>query len=103
MLAIQAKRDDVAKAATKFMQGFLSEFADMKTDLSADERYLPEFLKLRESIKADDLPRHEERFRELMSRDVLAHVASFQDKLETHCEEIQSKVGNLNDALRGIA
>ena len=103
MLAIQAKRDDVAKAAAKFMQSFLSEFADMKTDLSADEKYLSEFLKLRESIKADDLPRHEERFRELMSRDVLAHVASFQDKLETHCEDIQGKVGNLNDALRSIA
>jgi uncharacterized protein YPO0396 len=69
----------------------------------ADERYLPEFLKLRESIKADDLPRHEDRFRELMSRDVLAHVASFQDRLETHCEEIRGKVGNLNDALRSIA
>lgn len=103
MLDIQAKRDDAAKAAAKFMQSFLSEFADMKTDLSADEKYLPEFLNLRESIKADDLPRHEERFRELMSRDVLAHVASFQDKLETHCEEIQIKVGHLNDALRGIA
>lgn len=103
MLAIQGKRDDVAKTATKFMQSFLSEFADMKTDLLADERYLPEFLKLRESIKADDLPRHEDRFRELMSRDVLAHVASFQDRLETHCEEIRGKVGNLNDALRSIA
>jgi len=103
MLAIQGKRDDVAKAATKFMQSFLSEFADMKTDLLADERYLPEFLKLRENIKADDLPRHEDRFRELMSRDVLAHVASFQDRLETHCEEIRGKVGNLNDALRSIA
>lgn len=103
MLSIQGKRDDVAKAATKFMQSFLSEFADMKTDLLADERYLPEFLKLRESIKADDLPRHEDRFRELMSRDVLAHVASFQDRLETHCEEIRGKVGNLNDALRSIA
>ena len=103
MLAIQGKRDDVAKTATKFMQSFLSEFADMKTDLLADERYLPEFLKLRESIKADDLPRHKDRFRELMSRDVLAHVASFQDRLETHCEEIRGKVGNLNDALRSIA
>lgn len=103
MLAIQGKRDDVAKTATKFMQSFLSEFADMKTDLLADERYLPEFLKLREGIKADDLPRHEDRFRELMSRDVLAHVASFQDRLETHCEEIRGKVGNLNDALRSIA
>lgn len=103
MLAIQGRRDDVAKAATKFMQSFLSEFADMKTDLLADERYLPEFLKLRENIKADDLPRHEDRFRELMSRDVLAHVASFQDRLETHCEEIRGKVGNLNDALRSIA
>jgi len=37
-----------------------------------------------------------------MSRDVLAHVAAFQDKLETHCEEIQNKVDHLNDALRGI-
>lgn len=103
MMEIQKRRDDVAKAATKFMQTFLSEFADMKTDLLADERYLPEFLALRSSIEADDLPRHEDRFRDLMSRDVLTHVASFQDKLETHCEQIKEKIDNLNDALRGIA
>ena len=102
LLAIQSRRDEIAKKAAQLMQAFLGEFRDMASDLAAEERFLPEFLKLREGIQADDLPRHEDRFRELMSRDVLAHVASFQDKLETHCEEIQTKIGNLNEALRGI-
>jgi uncharacterized protein YPO0396 len=102
ILDLTKKRENEAKVATKFMERYLGQFADAKADLAADERYLQEFLKLRDAIAADDLPRHEERFKDLMSHDVLAHVASFQDKLETHCEEIEAKVNHLNEALRSI-
>jgi len=102
MLGIQARREEAGKAATKFMERFLGEYQELKADLSADMEYLPEFLKLRQSIETDDLPRHEEGFRDLMSRDVLTNVVSFQDELEGHCEEIESKINNLNQALRSI-
>jgi len=102
ILGIQGRREEAGKAATKFMERFLGEYQELKADLSADMEYLPEFLKLRQSIETDDLPRHEEGFRELMSRDVLTNVVSFQDELEGHCEEIESKINNLNQALRSI-
>jgi uncharacterized protein YPO0396 len=102
VLETNRRREGEAKAATRLMERYLGQFAEEKADLAAEEKYLPEFLKLRDSIAADDLPRHEERFKELMSHDVLAHVASFQDRLETHCEEIEAKINHLNDALRSI-
>lgn len=102
ILETNRRREGEAKAATRLMERYLGQFAEAKADLAAEEKYLPEFLKLRDSIAADDLPRHEERFKDLMSHDVLAHVASFQDRLETHCEEIEAKINHLNDALRSI-
>ncbi len=102
ILELSKRREGEAKAATRLMERYLGQFIDAKADLAADEKYLTEFLRLRDSIAADDLPRHEERFKDLMSHDVLAHVASFQDRLETHCEEIEAKINHLNEALRSI-
>jgi uncharacterized protein YPO0396 len=102
ILKISEKRGTEAKLATKFMQAYLGQYPEARADLGVEERYLPEFLKLRDAIAADDLPKHEARFKDLMSHDVLAHVASFQDRLETHCEEIEMKVAHLNEALRSI-
>ena len=100
---VQSKCENGIKAATRSMEQFLNQFPEMRTDLASETEYLPEFLRLRQAVETDDLPRHEERFKELMSRDVLAHVASFQDTLETHCEVTRSKVARLNETLRGIS
>jgi uncharacterized protein YPO0396 len=74
----------------------------MKSDLSAGEEYIPEFLRIEESVRRDDLPRHDQKFRELMSGDVLVHVVKFQDALQDHCDEIQSKITHLNTSLKSI-
>jgi uncharacterized protein YPO0396 len=102
ILEISNQRGELVKAISKAMQQFLNEYQEMQADLKAEREFMPEFLNLRAAIENDDLPRHEDRFRELMSRDVLAHVASFQDALESHCEEMKTNISHLNDTLRGI-
>lgn len=98
----EKSRSKIVEAITKHMEKFLGEFAELRTDLNSGEEFLPDFLRVHKSVHDDDLPRHGKRFQELMSHDVLAHVVLFQDTLDDHCSEIQSKVDHLNAALKTI-
>lgn len=95
-------RSKVVETVARQMEKFLGEFPELKADLNAGEDYIPDFLRFQQAVAKDDLPRHDQKFQELMSRDVLVHVVKFQDTLDDHCEEIQSKIEHLNTALKGI-
>jgi uncharacterized protein YPO0396 len=102
LIGLGDARGKTVESLTRLMGAFLSEFSDLKSDLDAGEEFISDFLSLEENVRRDDLPRHDQKFQDLMSRDVLVHVVKFQDTLEDHCEEIQSKVDHLNAALKGI-
>lgn len=102
LLALETERGRVVASIVRSMGNFLSEFPDLKSDLSPGEEFIADFLYIEETVRRDDLPRYDQKFQELMSRDVLVHVVKFQDALEGHCEEMQSKLHHLNAALRSI-
>jgi uncharacterized protein YPO0396 len=102
LIALENERGKVVAAIVRLMGAFLGEFPDLKTDLHAGEEFITEFLRFEEAVRRDDLPRYDQKFQELMSRDVLVHVVKFQDALDGHCEEMQIKIGHLNTALRSI-
>lgn len=102
LLQFQADRGKQVEAATRAMGNFLAEFRELKADLTAGEAFISEFIRLEETLRRDDLPRHDQRFQELMSGDVLVHVVKFQDELQDHCDEIRSKIDHLNSALKTI-
>ena len=99
---LEHSRAGLVESMTRSMATFLGEFASLKTDLSPGVEFIPDFLRFEDNVRRDDLPRHDQKFQDLMSRDVLVHVVKFQDTLEDHCEDIQSKVAHLNAALKGI-
>ena len=86
----------------RFMGDFLRESPELKSDLTAGEEFIQEFLNLEENLRRDDLPRYDQKFQDLMSGDVLVHVVKFQDALQDHCDEIQSKISHLNSSLKSI-
>lgn len=102
LLEIEKGRGKRVEEATRLMGDFLREFPDMKSDLNAGEEFIPDFLRHEASVRHDDLPRHDKNFQKLMSSDVLVHVVKFQDTLDDHCEEMQSKIDHLNTALKSI-
>ena len=102
LLELQKSRGKQIDLITRAMGTFLGEFPNLKTDLNPGEEFVPDFLRFEENVRRDDLPRYDQKFQDLMSRDVLVHVVKFQDTLDDHCEEIQSKIAHLNVALRGI-
>lgn len=102
LIALENERGKIVAVIVRLMGTFLSEFPDLKADLHAGEEFIADFLRFEEGVRRDDLPRYDLKFQELMSRDVLVHVVKFQDALEGHCEEMQSKIGHLNTALKSI-
>jgi uncharacterized protein YPO0396 len=102
LIELGNNRGKVVDSTTRLMGHFLGEFPDLKADLNAGEEFIPDFLRFEENVRRDDLPRHDQKFQELMSRDVLVHIVKFQDTLDEHCEGIQSKIDHLNGTLKGI-
>lgn len=102
LVRLSDSRGKVVEAVARQMERFLGEFTELKADLGDGEEFIPDFLRFQQAVARDDLPRHEEKFQELMSRDVLVHVAKFQDALQDHCDEMLGKIEHLNTALKGI-
>lgn len=88
--------------AIRAMQKFLSENPEERNDLRADWLYLDGFLGLLEQLRQEDLPRHEERFRERLNDKVLQELGVFHAALQCERQEILSKIEVLNGSLEQL-
>lgn len=81
------------------MSRFLAKFPEEKTDLQPSTEYLGSFLGLLESIREDDLPRHEQRFKERLNDKVTREIGLLNSELEKERYAIEDKIDLLNQAL----
>jgi uncharacterized protein YPO0396 len=98
-------REELAPLATslqKFMGRFLIEFPSEKADLQPDTAYLDSFLDLRAHLVREDLPRHEQRFKERLNEKVTHEIGLFNGSLQSECGEIKKKIEILNTSLRQL-
>jgi uncharacterized protein YPO0396 len=86
----------------KGMGRFLIEFPSEKADLQPDAAYLDSFLDLRAHLVREDLPRHEQRFKERLNEKVTHEIGLFNGSLQTECGEIRKKIEILNSSLRQL-
>ncbi len=91
-------RNRVVDAMTKFLQVFPDESADLKPATD----YLESFLGLRRRILEDDLPRHEQRFKERLNQKVIEEIALFRSALDQERRGIENKIELLNESLRKL-
>lgn len=84
------------------MSRFLREFREERADLDARIEYLDGFCDAFEQIRRDDLPRHEQRFKERLNENVLREVGFLHGAFRTECGEISSKIDLLNACLRQL-
>jgi len=61
-----------------------------------------EFLKALDKLKAEDLPRHEQRFKTMLNEGTIQSIALFQAKLEKERTDIIDKVALINRSLSSI-
>src|SRR5262249_53358578 len=96
---IEPLKDELGKV----MNRFLREFPDERTDLEAHTDYLDSFLDLREHIRREDLPRHEQRFKERLNEKVTQEIGLLNGAFQAERAEIVSKIHQLNESLRQLA
>lgn len=96
---LRAKVQPLQERLLEKMSRFLARFPEEKTDLEPSTEYLSSFLGLLESIREDDLPRHERRFKERLNDKVSREIGLLNSELERECYAIEDKIEQLNQAL----
>ncbi len=94
--------DPIRDKLTEAMSKFLRVCPEESVDLRAAIDYLEGFIDLRQRIMEDDLPRHEQRFKERLNEKVIHEIAVFRNGLDQERREIESKIELLNDSLRKL-
>jgi len=102
---VDARRQElepVQKDLLKLMSKFLQKFPDEGQDLAIGIEYLDSFLGLRQRIVDEDLPRHEQRFRERLNEKVIHEIGLFRAELESERRQIEDRIEVLNASLKQL-
>lgn len=91
-------REKIVKTMGEFRHRYPLETQEMDNDVASAGEYR-EFLA---RLERDDLPRFEERFKELLNENTIREVASFQSMLYREQETIKDRIEVINDSLHGI-
>lgn len=99
---LRSKVQPMQERLLKEMSRFLAKFPEEKADLDPSTEYLDSFLGLLESIREEDLPRHEQRFKERLNDKVSREIGLFSSELERERYAIEDKIDLLNQALKQL-
>ena len=84
------------------MHAFRREYPDEGVSLTADIQALLEYEAIHERLATDDLPKHEERFKQMLDRTVTRGVMAFYTNLTEQESKIGRSIGELNDSLAQV-
>lgn len=84
------------------MNKFLRLVPEAASDRRASADYLDSFLGYRQRIIDDDLPRHEQRFKERLNQKVIEEIGLFRNALEQERRKIEDKIELLNLSLKKL-
>lgn len=99
----ERQQDSSRSSLTVQMLNFKNAFPETVSELGTSLEYLDEYLKLKAQIEQDDLPRHEQRFKQLMNEKVIIAISMFKSALEKQEEDIQESIEELNESLQKIS
>lgn len=88
----------IVKAMAGFKDAYKLETADFDASLDASSEYRDMLARLR----ADDLPRFEARFKELLNVNTINEIANFHAQLAREREMIKERIESINESLRQI-
>jgi uncharacterized protein YPO0396 len=83
---------------TEFKREWPLETRDTDVNIAAG----PEYGAMLGQLQADDLPRFEERFKELLNENTIREVANFQSQLARERETIKERIDQINRSLTRI-
>ncbi len=90
--------EKIVKTMTEYKGMWKLETGDIDANLAA----APEYRSMLEQLQADDLPRFEGRFKELLNENTIREVANFQSQLARERETIKERIAQINESLTQI-
>ena len=84
------------------MSEVLRRWPELRVDLDASVESRGEFLSYQQRIAGDDLPRFEAEFKRQLNTNTIRELASFNQWLRRQADEIDARVGRINEALGAI-
>ena len=90
--------EKIIKAMAAFKEAFKLETAEI--DASIDAAF--EYKALLDKLNADDLPRFEARFKELLNVNTINEIATFHALLNKERETFKERIGRINESLNQI-
>lgn len=98
----QRKVNDATERMVACMSVFLSQFGEFRQTLEVGRAYAESFAAALRRIEEEDLPRHKERFEHYLNENLVGDLLMLNRRLEEHEEAIESRIDEINEALRGI-
>jgi uncharacterized protein YPO0396 len=91
-------RDKIIQAMAAYKEQFKLETAEVDASIEAAFEYR----NMLGTLRADDLPRFEARFKELLNENTIREVANFQSQLARERETIKERIARINESLTQI-
>lgn len=91
-------REKIIRAMTEYREEWKLDTQEVDVSLEAG----PEYQAMLSSLRADDLPRFEARFKELLNENTIREVANFQSQLAREKQTILDRIDRINQSLTHI-
>lgn len=91
-------RDKIIQAMAAYKEEFKLDTAEVDASIEAAFEYR----NMLANLQADDLPRFEARFKELLNENTIREVANFQSQLARERETIKERIAHINESLTQI-
>ncbi len=98
---LEARDQEMAKVL-EALNRYLRGVPERQVLMDGGIENLPDFLERRETLRKQDLPRHEARFKEHLNDKVTQEIALLNARLRNASKEIEDKVHQLNQSLTTI-
>jgi len=95
---IARMNDRIIEAMTRYNERWKLETREVDANLASADEYRSMLTQL----EADDLPRFEEKFKELLNENTIREVANFQSQLARKRETIRERITRINESLTQI-
>ncbi len=103
LASLSESKHQLGISLTRKMTAFKAKFPEISIDMEASLDDLPAFLQKYQTLKKEDLPTHEARFKKLISKSMITDLTAFKSTLEINAENIKESIEHLNTSLKNIA
>jgi len=100
--AEDGKRNRLQEKIVKTMQEYRNKYPLETKDADASVDAAQEYRDMLQQLQADDLPRFEARFKELLNENTIREIANFQSQLARERETIRERIERINVSLAQI-